>query len=155
MGADCKNDEPPPAEESSPTAIATSTAIANYLLRHHHQDSRRAGAAVTRSTCEPRARPSHAAFDCGDYFSSLVRTTSWARTMRPSRVFRSLRSLTRHGNDCKSGPFRDEWQQSNNQPLNPHHSCSSWTSVRAPPHAAHLACCCSQAIMIVPRVLCC
>ena len=46
--------------------------------------------AVTRSTCEPHARPSRAIFVCGDYFSSPVRTTSWARTMRPSTVFRSF-----------------------------------------------------------------
>ena len=42
------------------------------------------------STCEPHSRPSRAVFVCGGYFSSLVRYTSWARTMRPSTVFRSF-----------------------------------------------------------------
>ena len=126
-----------------------------HLLRHGHLDSRRAEVAVTRSTCEPHARPSHAVFVFCGYFSSLVRTTSWARTMRPSKVFRSLRPLTRHGNDGNSGPWRDEQQHGDIHPLNPHHSCSSCTCVRAPPDAAHLACFFSQASMITPRVLYC
>ena len=76
-----------------------------HLLRHRHLYTRRAGVAVTRSTCEPHARPSHAVFVCGGYFSSLVRTTSWARTMRPSKAFRSLRPRTSHGNNGKSAPL--------------------------------------------------
>ena len=55
--------------------------------------------------------------------------------MRPSRVFLSPWPLTRHGNNGKWDPLRDEWQQGNNHPLNPYHSCSSCMSV----HRQHAA----------------
>ena len=104
---------------------------------HRHVDARRAGVAVTRSSCEPHARPSHAC--C--FGLRWLRFHLSVRLQRPGRFDPAGFSYPFGLSPCMAtAASRAPCVTSSTKALNPHHSCSSCMSARAPPaHSTHHA----------------